>query len=122
GARSGQAPLRLRSAGPVLSEPPKGESKDDHLVDCGGECVCVMVTQEVGNRIQNTGPTIVASFQFLSSVSTSYLLPPESPSPLSVRFLRDAVLFQFLVEVAARRADHFRGLRDVPAVLPELAH
>ena len=43
------------------------------------------------------------------------------PSPLSVGLLRDLILLELLVEVAARRADHFGGLRDVPAVLAQLA-
>src|SRR4029079_14660665 len=40
---------------------------------------------------------------------------------LSVGFLGDAVLFELLVQIAARRADHLRRLRDVPAVLAQLA-
>src|SRR5207344_1026124 len=39
---------------------------------------------------------------------------------LSVRFLRDLVLFQLLVQVAAGRVDDFGGLRDVPAALAQL--
>jgi hypothetical protein len=38
----------------------------------------------------------------------------------SRRFLRDAVLLELLVEVAAGRADHLGGLRDVPVVLAQL--
>src|SRR5207244_2083081 len=40
---------------------------------------------------------------------------------LPVRLLRDLVLLQLLVEIAARRADDLGGLRDVPAVLAQLA-
>src|SRR5207247_11094866 len=49
--------------------------------------------------------------------------PPALPDPpvLPVRFLTDLVLLQLLVQVAAGRADHFGGLRDVPAVFAELA-
>src|SRR5207245_4877193 len=39
----------------------------------------------------------------------------------SVAFLRNLVLLQLLVQIAARRADHFGRLRDVPAVLAQLA-
>jgi hypothetical protein len=39
----------------------------------------------------------------------------------AVGFLRNLVLLEFLVEIAARRVDHFGGLRDVPAVLAQLA-
>src|SRR5258708_39866598 len=39
-----------------------------------------------------------------------------SPIPL----LRDGVLLELLVEVAARRADDLGGLGNVPGVLPEL--
>ena len=39
----------------------------------------------------------------------------------AVCFLRNPVLLQLLIEVAARRADHFGRLRDVPAVLAQLA-
>jgi hypothetical protein len=39
---------------------------------------------------------------------------------LPIDFLLDAVLFQLLVQVAARGVDDFGGFRDVPAVLPEL--
>ena len=42
-------------------------------------------------------------------------------SPLSVGFLRDLVLLELLVQIAARRVDHLGGLRDVPAVLAQLA-
>src|SRR5262245_59182029 len=38
----------------------------------------------------------------------------------AVGFLRDRVLLEFFVQVAARRADHLGGLRDVPGVLAEL--
>src|SRR5258708_5960253 len=41
-----------------------------------------------------------------------------SISPIPV--LRDGVLLELLVEVAARRTDDFGGLRNVPGVLPEL--
>ena len=41
-------------------------------------------------------------------------------SALPVRLLRDLVLLELLVEVAARRVDDFGGLRDVPAVLAQL--
>src|SRR6185503_11992439 len=44
-----------------------------------------------------------------------------SDSTLPVGVLADLVLFELFVEVAARRADHFGGLRDVPAVLAQLA-
>ena len=40
---------------------------------------------------------------------------------LPVRLLRDLVLLELLVEIAARRIDHLGGLGDVPAVLAELA-
>src|SRR5437879_8232735 len=48
---------------------------------------------------------------------------PDRPdlSDLPVRLLTDLVLLQLLVQVAAGRADHFRSLRDVPAVFAELA-
>src|SRR6185369_1476153 len=36
---------------------------------------------------------------------------------LTVRFLRDGVLLELLVEIAAGGADHFSGLGDVPGVL-----
>src|SRR3954452_21173332 len=42
-------------------------------------------------------------------------------SHLAIRLLADLILFELLVEIAARRADHFGGLRDVPAVLAQLA-
>ena len=38
---------------------------------------------------------------------------------LSVDFLFDAVLFQFLVQIAARRIDNLGGFRDVPVVLAQ---
>src|SRR5207247_9620767 len=41
---------------------------------------------------------------------------------LSIGLLCYLVLLELLVEIAARRADDFRGLRDVPAVLAQLAH
>ena len=41
---------------------------------------------------------------------------------LSVRLLTDRVLLELLVQVAARRADDFGGLRDVPRVLAEFLH
>ena len=40
---------------------------------------------------------------------------------LSVGLLADLILLEFLVQIAARRADHLGGLRDVPPVLAELA-
>src|SRR6266851_2513906 len=40
---------------------------------------------------------------------------------LSVGFLADLVLLELLVEIAARCADHFGGLRDVPRILTKLA-
>ena len=40
---------------------------------------------------------------------------------LAIHLLRDSVLLQLLVQIAARRADHFRRLRDVPVVLAEFA-
>src|SRR5262249_43862085 len=40
---------------------------------------------------------------------------------LSIGLLADSVLLEFLVEIAARRPDDFRRLRDVPVVLTELA-
>src|SRR3954470_18954365 len=45
-----------------------------------------------------------------------------SREPLAVDFLLDAVLFELLVQVAARRVDHFRRFRDVPVVLAQLLH
>src|SRR4029434_2689807 len=42
--------------------------------------------------------------------------------PLAVTFLADLILLKLLVQVAARRADHFGRARDVPAVLAELLH
>src|SRR5205814_7346785 len=42
------------------------------------------------------------------------------PRPLPVRFLRDLILLEFLVEVAPWCIDGFGGLGDVPPVLPEL--
>src|SRR5439155_17782286 len=42
-------------------------------------------------------------------------------APLPVGVLRDLVLFQLFIEITARRPDHFGGLRDVPAVLAQLA-
>src|SRR4029077_5701701 len=45
----------------------------------------------------------------------------QSILPLSIRLLRDLVLFELLVQIAARRADHFGRLRDVPPVLAQLA-
>src|ERR1700752_4861012 len=42
--------------------------------------------------------------------------------PLSVYFLLDPVLFQLLVEIAARRVERLRGLRDVPVVFAQLLH
>src|SRR4051812_19314837 len=41
--------------------------------------------------------------------------------PSSVGLLADLILLELLVQIAARRADHFRRLRDVPAVLAQLA-
>src|SRR5262245_52110817 len=41
---------------------------------------------------------------------------------LTVDFLFDAVLFELLVEIAARRVDDLGGLRDVPGVLSQLLH
>src|SRR5579871_185143 len=41
---------------------------------------------------------------------------------LSVVLLRDLVLFELLVQIAARRVDDLGGLRDVPAVLAQLRH
>jgi hypothetical protein len=41
---------------------------------------------------------------------------------LPVSFLRNLVLFQLLVQVAARRVDHFCGLRNIPPVLAQFAH
>src|SRR5207237_6227811 len=46
--------------------------------------------------------------------------PPDVPG-LSVGLLADLILLEFLVQIAARRADHLGGLRDVPPVLAELA-
>src|SRR5437763_16507706 len=45
-----------------------------------------------------------------------------SHEPSAIQFLRDLILLEFLVQIAARRADHFGGLRDVPAVLAQLAN
>src|SRR5713226_7169467 len=67
-----------------------------------------------------------------SCVSELALLRYDSPSAtamerepfrraLPVRVLADLVLLQLLVQIAARRADHFGRLRDVPAVLAQLA-
>src|SRR5690242_474725 len=39
---------------------------------------------------------------------------------LPICFLLDVVLLELLVEVAARRVDHFRRLGDVPVVFPKL--
>src|SRR6185503_13503197 len=51
-----------------------------------------------------------------------FILPdPPDPPDLPVGFLRDLVLLQLFIEIAARRADHFGGLRDVPAVFAQLA-
>src|SRR5712691_11891103 len=49
--------------------------------------------------------------------------PPDLPDlpDLPVRLLADLVLLQLLVQIAARRTDDLGGLRDVPAVLPQLA-
>ena len=54
--------------------------------------------------------------------SASPALPPSCPAlpALPVRFLRDLILLELLVQVAARRVDHFGGLRNVPAVLAKL--
>ena|SRR6185369_14657438 len=41
---------------------------------------------------------------------------------LAIDLLRNPVLLQLLVKVAARRADDFGGLRDVPVVLAQLAN
>src|SRR5262249_60270524 len=50
-------------------------------------------------------------------------LTPRAPPvrALPVRLLRDLILLQLLVQVAARRADDFGRLRDVPAVLAQRA-
>ena len=53
-------------------------------------------------------------------------LEPERPSAereggLTVGFLGDLVLLEFLIEIAAGRIDDFSGLRDVPAILAQLA-
>jgi hypothetical protein len=42
-----------------------------------------------------------------------------SDCTLTVSFLTDRVLLELLVEVAAGRADHLGGLRDIPAVLTQ---
>jgi hypothetical protein len=47
---------------------------------------------------------------------------PVQPSCLSIRLLRDLILLELLVQIAARRADHLGRLRDVPPVLAQLAH
>ena len=41
---------------------------------------------------------------------------------LPVHFLLDPVLFEFLIEIAARGVDHLGGLGNIPAVLPQLLH
>src|SRR5690348_5045752 len=45
---------------------------------------------------------------------------PPAPPALAVSLLRDLVLLEFLVQIAARRVDDLRGFRDVPAVLAQL--
>src|SRR5256885_109074 len=74
-----------------------------------------------GDRLAHCEGSIV-------SVPTHHTLPglpapPALPHPpdLSVGLLADLILFELLVEIAARRADHFGRLRDVPAVLAQLA-
>ena len=42
------------------------------------------------------------------------------PSDSSVGLLRDLILLEFLVQIAARGVDHLGGLRDVPPVLAKL--
>ena len=42
-------------------------------------------------------------------------------SPLSVLFLRNLVLLELLIQITPRRIDHLGRLRDVPAILPQLA-
>src|SRR5215470_19859685 len=51
---------------------------------------------------------------------------PDRPSAereggLTVGFLGDLILLEFLIEIAAGRIDDFSGLRDVPAILAQLA-
>jgi hypothetical protein len=40
---------------------------------------------------------------------------------LAIGLLGDLILLEFLVQIAARRVDGLRGLRDVPAILAQLA-
>ena len=41
---------------------------------------------------------------------------------LPIRFLRDPILLQLLVQIAAWRVDDLGGLRDVPSGFPQLLH
>ena len=100
------------------------------LVCCGGEPGGDLSAegrrrqgrQVTGRRARRDEVRTDCRARVLNLLSSVFcLLSPAASASLSVRFLRDPVLFQFLVQIAARGADHFRGLRDVPAVLPELA-
>ena len=51
---------------------------------------------------------------------TARVRHPRQPCRLPVRLLRDLILLELLVQVAARRVDDFGGLRDVPPVLAQL--
>src|SRR5207248_9152320 len=46
--------------------------------------------------------------------------PLSQANRLAVDFLLDSVLFQFFIEIAARRIERLGGLRDVPVVVAQL--
>ena len=48
-------------------------------------------------------------------------IAPKREGGLAVGFLGDLILLEFLIEIAAGRIDDFGGLRDVPAILAQLA-
>src|SRR5262245_9434175 len=75
-------------------------------------------------EIRVRGPAVVwlTATLRLSQTLNSQFIWELAVWDLSVDFLFDAVLFELLVQIAARRVDDLGGLRDVPGVLSQLLH
>src|SRR5207247_10325844 len=120
----GALPCGVRTFLPRASHAPAARTTlgSDHLAHCEPtNCTRAHADDErQEGRDPEGGPDCLSTPTYLRHPAAPDY--PARPALLSVRLLRDLVLFELLVEIAPRRADDLRRLRDIPPVLTQLAH
>jgi hypothetical protein len=116
------------SSPPATSRLPAVDWSSDRLADCDTVIISYVVSTRTCARISRASlapPALAGSRRppvLLRQIGGRRSVHGPGGCGLTVHFLLDAVLFELLVEVATRRVDYVRGLRDVPAILAKLLH